>query len=133
MYYVEDSFKNYPNTYKVTNNSDLSYKEYPKGFRLPRTVPTFNDLIRMYNKTYSNAAERTYRQKVFNDNMAVLPFLTNYSDLTPEEFEDHFLPANLVLDDSNNTQFIQYKIFVMRNQSKKGSFSDTRRIMDVNL
>lgn len=66
--------------------------------------------------------------------MLMLPALTNYSDLTPDEFDRLYLPANLVVDANKSKQLVQYKIYILRNQTKEGFvWEKTKKIMNVNL
>lgn len=133
MFFIEDSFQNFPRAYKVSNTSHLKYNESLNNLKIPATKPVFEDFEFRFNKTYPNASVRAYRQKVFYSNMVILPIMTNYSDMTPNEFEDEFLPANLVVDDDSSKQLIKFKIYVMRNQTKPGNFSLPKKTMDMNL
>lgn len=85
MAYIEGSFNNFSRSYRVTNNSHLSYQQTAPALpKLIKNAPSFGTLIQTYNKTYSTPDERAYRQSVFERNMKILPVATSYSDLTPD-------------------------------------------------
>ena len=69
---------------------------------LPRYYPTFTTWSHLYNRTYSSATERDYRESVYNQNLAIVSThnahdhswtldMNKFADLTSKEFADLYI------------------------------------------
>jgi hypothetical protein len=94
MFMIENSFLDFNSDGSITNRFDISplsfisYGDY--------TIPTFEyDFLSVFKKNYNSASEKAYRKSVFEQNAALFPANTYWSDWTTDEFNS-ILPAKLI-------------------------------------
>jgi hypothetical protein len=122
---IENSFLDFNSDQQISNISDINPSSIVSN--IPLSIPSFEqDFLSVFKKNYNSASERAYRKSVFEQNAALLPANTYWSDWTTDEFNS-ILPANLITYKTGNavTQRVLIK-YELRNQTSQGDLFELR-------